>query len=197
MRIISGKFKSRKLIAPKGDTTRPTSDRARESLFNVLNNLIEFEGIWALDLFAGSGAFAFEALSRGAEKAVLVEQNRKVIDTIKENSKSLEISGQVQIIQKDVYQWLSQFSDSPTTDDRPPVIGPFDLVFADPPYEDSRTLTTLPAAIFGTGLLTADSLVIAEHRKGRSIGIPENAEIFRELSAGEAVFSFLRRKQGT
>src|SRR5579872_572518 len=103
MRIISGKYKSRKLIAPKGDTTRPTSDRARESLFNVLNNLIDFEGISVLDLFAGTGAFAFEAISRGAEKATLVEQNRTVIETIKENARVLEIEPQVQIIQKDVY----------------------------------------------------------------------------------------------
>lgn len=191
MRIISGKYKSRKLVAPKGDSTRPTSDRARESLFNVLSNLLDFEGISVLDLFAGSGAFAFEALSRGATKATLVEQNRKVIEAIRENSQALEIGPQVQIFQKDVYQWLSQI----TIDDRRSAIGiPFDLIFADPPYDDPKTLTTLPAAIFGAGLLTADSLVIAEHRTGSSIGIPENAELIRELSAGEAVFSFLRRK---
>src|SRR5258708_33813444 len=114
MRIISGKFKSRKLIAPKGDTTRPTSDRARESLFNVLSNLIDFEDISVLDLFAGSGAFAFEALSRGAAKAILIEQNRKVIETIRENAEALEIGLQVQIIQKDVYQGLHRVQDSPT-----------------------------------------------------------------------------------
>ncbi len=190
MRIISGIYKSRKLIAPKGDTTRPTSDRARESLFNVLSNLIDFEDISVLDLFAGSGAFAFEALSRGATKATLVEQNRKVIETIRENAQALEIGPQIQIVQKDVYKWLSDTQ--PETRDAKP-----DLIFADPPYEDLRTLTTLPAAIFSAGLLTADSLVIAEHRTGSHLQIPENAELFRELSAGEAVFSFLRQKRAT
>ncbi len=187
MRIISGIYKSRKLIAPKGDTTRPTSDRARESLFNVLSNLIDFEGISVLDLFAGSGAFAFEAVSRGATKATLVEQNRRVIEAIRENVAALEIEAYVQIIQKDVYSWLNG-TQSETGSPK------LDLIFADPPYDDPRTLTTLPAAIFAAGLLTADSLVIAEHRTGSHLEIPENAELFRELGAGEAVFSFLRLK---
>jgi len=197
MRIISGIYKSRKLLAPKGDITRPTSDRARESLFNVLNNLIDFDDISVLDLFAGSGAFAFEALSRGAAKATLVEQNRKVIETIRENAQALEIGPQIQIVQKDVYTWLGQFPHSPTIDERRSPIDHIDLIFADPPYDDPKTLSTLPAAIFGSGLLTAGSLVIAEHRRGSHLGIPENAELFRELSAGEAVFSFLRQKPKT
>jgi 16S rRNA (guanine(966)-N(2))-methyltransferase RsmD len=195
MRIISGTLKSRKLLAPKGDTTRPTSDRARESLFNVLSNLVDFEDMTVLDLFAGSGAFAFEAVSRGAGKATLVEENRKVIETIKENARALAVEEQMEIIQKDVYQWLNQSSDSQTIEGRGSTTGvPFDLIFADPPYDDSRTLNALPAAIFAAGLLTAGSLVIVEHRTGSKIGIPENAELFRELSAGEAVFSFLRQK---
>ena len=182
MRIISGKFKSRKLLAPKGDTTRPTSDRARESLFNVLSNLIDFEGIPVLDLFAGTGAFAFEALSRGAKNATLVEQNRRVAETINENAAAFQIDSEVLIIQKDVYRWLEK------------ALGSYGLIFADPPYDDPRTLSSLPASIFASGLLTAGSLVIVEHRKGSHIGIPTNAELIRELSAGEAVFSFLRRK---
>src|SRR6266498_2982025 len=103
MRIISGIYKSRTLISPKGDATRPTSDRARESLFNVLNNLIDFEGISVLDLFAGSGAFAFEALSRGAEHATLIDKNRNAIQSIKENAEALEVSAKIEIINKEVY----------------------------------------------------------------------------------------------
>ena len=169
MRIISGIYKSRKLIAPKGDTTRPTSDRARESLFNVLSNLIDFDGISVLDLFAGTGAFAFEALSRGAEHATLVEQNRKVIETIKENTRTLGIEAGVQIIQKDVYQWLNRSTDSMRIDDRPSTIDKFDLIFADPPYDDPKAINSLPTAIFTSGLLTDDSLVTAEHT-GRAAG---------------------------
>src|ERR1051325_3777815 len=107
MRIISGIFKSRILHAPKGEATRPTSDRARESLFNVLNNIIDFDGISVLDLFAGSGAFAFEALSRGAEFATLVEKNRNAIVAIKENAESLDVNSQSEIIQSDVYSFLN------------------------------------------------------------------------------------------
>ncbi len=191
MRIISGKYKSRKLIAPKGDTTRPTSDRARESLFNVLQNLVDFEGMNVLDLFAGSGAFAFEALSRGASHATLIEQNRKVIETIKENAYALEVDSQSDIIQKDVYSWLG--------DSLPPTSslkrrGSYDLIFGDPPYDDPATLKSLPSAIFSSRLLTPDSLVIVEHRTGSHVVIPTDAELIRELSAGEAVFSFLKEK---
>ena len=190
MRIISGIYKSRKLIAPKGDTTRPTSDRARESLFNVLQNLVDFEGTNVLDLFAGSGAFAFEALSRGAENATLVEQNRKVIETIKENVKALEVDSQLEIIQKDVYSWLGDnHHPTPSLKKR----GSYDLIFADPPYDDPATLKSLPALIFSSRLLTPDSLVIVEHRTGSHVFIPTGAEFIRELSAGEAVFSFLRQ----
>ena len=182
MRIISGKFKSRKLAAPKGDTTRPTSDRARESLFNVLQNLVDFEGMSVLDLFAGSGAFAFEALSRGASHATLIEQNRKVIETINENVKVLGVGSQLDIIQKDVYKWIETTS------------AQYDLIFADPPYDDPRTLENLPTSIFSSRLLTPDSLVIVEHRTGSHVAIPANAELIRELNAGEAVFSFLKEK---
>ncbi len=190
MRIISGIYKSRKLIAPKGDSTRPTSDRARESLFNVLNNLIDFDGISVLDLFAGSGAFAFEAMSRGAESAMLIEQNRKAAEAIKENAVAFEIAAKVQIISKDVYKWLDHPL-TPSSERR----GNYDLVFADPPYDDPKTLDVLPAAIIACGLLTEDNFVIIEHRTGSHIAIPAHAELIRELSAGEAVFSFLRRKQ--
>ncbi len=190
MRIISGIYKSRKLIAPKGDSTRPTSDRARESLFNVLQNLVDFDGMSILDLFAGSGAFAFEALSRGASHATLVEQNRKVIAAIKENTKALEVDSQVEIIQKDVYTWLGdKYPPTPSLKRR----GSYDLIFADPPYDDPSTLKSLPAIIFPSRLLTPDSLVIVEHRTGSHIDIPAGAEKIRELSAGEAVFSFLRQ----
>jgi len=194
MRIISGIYKSRKLLAPGGDTTRPTSDRARESLFNVLQNLVDFDEMNILDLFGGSGAFAFEALSRGAKHATLVEQSRKVTETIRANAKTLKVEAHLNIVQKDVYLWLSSLSEFQTKDDRRLTI---DVVFADPPYDDPRTLTDLPNLIFACGLLTEDSLVIVEHRKGSHVEIPANAELIRELSAGEAVFSFLRRKQDT
>jgi 16S rRNA (guanine966-N2)-methyltransferase len=187
MRIISGIYKSRKLISPKGEATRPTSDRARESLFNVLNNLIDFEGISILDLFAGSGAFAFEALSRGAEHATLVEKNRNAIQAINENAESLGVSSKIKIISKEVYAWIT--SQIPDTQHRTP-----DLIFADPPYDDSKTLKYLPDALFTSRLLTLVSIVIIEHRKGSRLVIPDNAIVIKELQAGEAVFTILGGK---
>ncbi|MEI8134850.1 MAG: 16S rRNA (guanine(966)-N(2))-methyltransferase RsmD [bacterium] len=188
MRIIAGKYKSRSLLAPKGDTTRPTSDRARESLFNVLQNWIDFDGINVLDLFAGSGAFAFEALSRGSNSVTLVEQNRKVIETINANAKILEVGSDLQVIQKDVYVWLAQRANpiSPTSE--------YNLIFADPPYDDPRTLTDLPKTLFSGRLLTSDSIVIIEHRKGSQVGIPDNALCIKELQAGEAMFTIMRSR---
>jgi 16S rRNA (guanine966-N2)-methyltransferase len=183
MRIIAGKYKSRKLIAPKGDTTRPTSDRARESLFNVLQNMVDFEGMSVLDLFAGSGAFAYEALSRGADHATLVDKNRNAIQAIKANAEALEVVNNIEIVQKDVYSWYTK------PDARNPIP---DLIFADPPYDDPRTLKSLPAAIFGSRLLNTDSVVIIEHRSGSSIEIPLNALLIKELQAGEAVFTILK-----
>jgi 16S rRNA (guanine966-N2)-methyltransferase len=188
MRIISGKFKSRKLIAPKGDVTRPTSDRARESLFNVLQNMVDFEGMNVLDLFAGSGAFAFEAISRGANHATLVEQNRKVVEAMKENARALKIEPKVEIIQKEVYSWLNSLT--PDTKHMRA-----DIILADPPYDDPKTLETLPAAIFGSRLLNPGSLVIVEHRKGSHIGIPANTILIKELQAGEAMFTILGGKE--
>jgi 16S rRNA (guanine966-N2)-methyltransferase len=189
MRIISGIYKSRTLIAPNGDSTRPTSDRARESLFNVLNNLIDFEGISALDLFAGSGAFAFEALSRGANHATLIEKNRTAVQAIKENARALDVNDKVVISQQDVYAWLNH----PTPDTQNPKP---DLLFADPPYDDPRTLKDLPEAIFVSRLLMPDSIVIIEHRKGSRLVMPDKTLLIKELQAGEAVFTILKSHGG-
>jgi 16S rRNA (guanine966-N2)-methyltransferase len=189
MRIISGIYKSRRLITPNGDSTRPTSDRARESLFNVLNNLIDFEDISVLDLFAGSGAFAFEALSRGANHATLIEKNRTAIQAIKENARALDVNDKIVISQQDVYAWLNRLT--PDTQNPKP-----DLLFADPPYDDSRTLKDLPEAIFGSRLLMPDSIVIIEHRKGSRLVMPDKTLLIKELQVGEAVFTILKSHGG-
>src|ERR1035437_6909805 len=127
MRIIAGTFKSRKLLAPAGTDTRPTTDRARETLFNVLNNLIDFADVRVLDLFAGSGALALEAISRGAGQATLVERNAKAIHAAKENIRELGIEDRVNITSLDVFRYLKS----------PPSLEgeTFDLIFADAPYD--------------------------------------------------------------
>jgi 16S rRNA (guanine966-N2)-methyltransferase len=117
VRVVAGAFKSRALRAPKGSSTRPTSDRVRESLFAVLGDL---EGIRVLDLYAGSGALAIEALSRGAATAVCVESNRLAAATIAENRDALGLGARLEIVPRKV------------SDAR--VVGPFELVLADPPW---------------------------------------------------------------
>ena len=117
MRIISGIYKSRTLQAPKGDQTRPTSDRARETLFNILVNMTEIEDARVLDLFAGSGAFALEAISRGASSAVCLEKAPQAVSSINLNAMNLGIGTELQIIRSDVYKWLLEAE------------GPFDVIF--------------------------------------------------------------------
>ena len=180
MRIIAGQFRSRTLVAPRGDKTRPTTDRAREALFNVLSNTIDLVDASVLDLFTGSGALAFEAISRGAAQATLVEDNRYALQAAKENASLLHVDEVVDIVAKDVYKYLQHA----TTE-------PFDIIFADPPYNDPRTQYELPALLFDGGWLAAKGVCIIEHRAGESALAPVGSVILRELNAGEAGFTIL------
>ena len=180
MRIIAGEFRSRNIVAPKGERTRPTSDRARESLFNVLSHSVDLEEARVLDLFAGSGALGFEALSRGASHVTFVEHFLAAREAIEVNIRALGVRDRTSLVKLDAYKWLPEAS------------GPFDLVFADPPYDDKRTRRELPELLVRDGLLTPDSLVIIEHRAGSTIAIPAGARKVRDLEAGEATFTFIQ-----
>jgi 16S rRNA (guanine966-N2)-methyltransferase len=122
MRIISGLWRSRPLIAPKGDTTRPTADRTRETLFSMLTSRLgSFEDLTVLDLFAGSGALGLEALSRGAAKCTFVEQDKPALDALETNIAKLGAKAQCDIRRG------SALMLGPTR-------APFDLIMMDPPY---------------------------------------------------------------
>src|SRR5689334_18455145 len=130
MRITGGVFRSRMLTAPRGQQTRPTSDRVREALFSMLASAGAFSdelGPRVLDLYAGSGALGLEALSRGAQSAVLVESGRPALAAIRDNARALDVEGQVTVIGARVDRALAELE------------GPFDLVLIDPPYADVRT----------------------------------------------------------
>jgi 16S rRNA (guanine966-N2)-methyltransferase len=159
MRITGGRYRSRTLEAPRGDATRPTSDRVREALFAILGSNGGLAGARVLDLYAGTGALAFEALSRGAAEAVLVEPARAALRVIQANARSLAVEALVKVV--------------PTTVERAGTAvlaaGPFDLVFADPPYADI-TSGEAPRAIEAllrapAGLLTAEATLVLEHGK--------------------------------
>ncbi|HZK76109.1 MAG TPA: 16S rRNA (guanine(966)-N(2))-methyltransferase RsmD [Candidatus Kapabacteria bacterium] len=177
MRIIAGTFRSRTLVAPKGTATRPTMDRARESLFNVLTNVMDIGGAWVLDLYAGSGALAFEALSRGAARATLVDRDRKAIGAIKTNACSLGVEDRVSIRQQDAHTFLERRGDET-----------FNLIFADPPYEE-KELAKLEGLIFEAGWLAPRGHCIIEHHFDTTLEPVGGAHTVRELKAGEALFT--------
>lgn len=182
MRIIAGKFKSRTLLAPHGEKTRPTTDRARESLFNVLQNSIDFDGVSVLDLFAGSGALGFEALSRGAAKVVFIEQDRNAQLIISKNAEVLGATDSIELLRGDVFKSFSRLHKS------------FDLILVDAPYEDLRARNELPSMIFDSDLLTLDGIAVVEHRSSDKIQLPKDAQLLRRLEAGEATFSIFAHK---
>lgn len=150
MRIIAGEFRSRVILAPKGSDTRPTLDQTRESLFNILRDRVEDAAV--LDLFAGSGALALEALSRGAKSAVLVDLSRAACGVIRRNIESLGLSSRAALYQADAAVAVDRLSKKSAL---------FDLIFLDPPYRVSLTDTL--KACFAGGLLAENGLIIAEH----------------------------------
>ena len=122
MRIVAGEWRGRKLTAPKGEATRPTADRTRETLFNMLTSRLgSFEGLQVADLFAGSGALGLEALSRGAAHCLFVEQDRAALDTIRANIASLDARGRTQVEATSVMALRASTR-------------PYDLILVDPPY---------------------------------------------------------------
>jgi len=181
MRIIAGTLRSRRLEAPAGLATRPTSDRLRETLFNVLAPRIE--GAAFLDLYAGSGAVGLEALSRGAARVDFVERAPAALDVLRANLARLGVNAGYRVHAGSVRTVL----------DRIAKIAAFDLVFLDPPYEAAQdyaaTLETLSGK--ATGLLTAGAMVIAEHRRKERLE-DQYAGLVRTrlLEQGDAALSF-------
>lgn len=129
MRIIAGNFKNRKLIAPKGMETRPTSGKLREAVFNMLQHSIE-DAVF-LDVFAGSGAMGFEALSRGAAKTVFLDKSREATQCIQRNIDTLDIREQATIVRGDVFRSLEILEKKEEK---------FDIIYVDPPYASGKEL---------------------------------------------------------
>jgi 16S rRNA (guanine966-N2)-methyltransferase len=154
MRITGGRWRSRALKAPKGMATRPTSDRVREALFSMLVSdglLGEDEAPRVLDLYAGSGALAFEALSRGASAAVLVESARDAVSAIRENTVALGAETEVRLFDTKVDRAL------------PKIDGPFGVVFLDPPYADVVTPAFAATLAAAAVLLAPGGALVLEH----------------------------------
>jgi 16S rRNA (guanine966-N2)-methyltransferase len=188
MRIIAGTFRSRKLSSLKGLTLRPTSDRLRETLFNVLQNRIK--GSRFVDVFAGTGAVGLEAGSRGAREVVFIENHRPTVELIRRNLESLEIRAGVRVLPIDAMRGLQKLAAEQTAEGAASS-SLFDIVFLDPPYaaayEYEQVLTFLGDAV----LLNPGGLVVAEHR--RSFELPKTVgrlDAVRILQQSDASLTF-------
>lgn len=161
MRVIAGSKKSLPLKAPKGMDTRPTQDRTKETLFNIIQNDI-YDAVF-LDLFSGSGSIAIEALSRGARTAVLVDNNKSAIACIKDNLKFTDLENKAQLIETDVFSALNQLKNHES----------FDIIFMDPPYSagyEPEIMKHLKTAAY----VTKDTLIIIEASLNLNLDFIEN-----------------------
>ncbi len=189
MRIIAGKFKGRALTPPQGQDTRPTSDRLREALFNVLAHGYDdpITGARVLDLFAGTGALGLEALSRGAAFVQFVEEAASARGLIKSNVEALGVAGITKVYRRDA-TYMGPVAPAE----------PFSLVFCDPPYGKGLAKLALASALKG-GWLTPDALVIVEERTDQQDILPEGFHTIEERAYGltKLVFAGLDGPKGT
>jgi 16S rRNA (guanine(966)-N(2))-methyltransferase RsmD len=184
MRIIAGKYKSRKLAAPEGYDTRPTSDRLRETLFNVVAPVVA-DSVW-LDLFAGTGAVGIEALSRGARTTYFVESSKRAARTLRENLASLSIEEGFEVIEREAAIALRMLDSQAVV---------CDFCFLDPPYRKMGDYEQVLGFLSQSRLLSATAQVIAEHDKHFDPGDAFGSLVrHRKLRQGDAVLSFYSRE---
>src|SRR5438876_8300 len=186
MRIVAGKHRGRRIAAPPGDAVRPTSERARDALFNILAHgrfapAPIFEDARVLDVFAGTGAFGLEALSRGARFATFIEKDRAAREALAANIKALGESGRTRLLAVDATL-------PPRAD------GPYDLVFLDPPYRSGLAAAALEA-LARTGWLSPDALVIVELAARSDFEPPAGFETLEKRRYGAGRLVFLRARE--
>jgi 16S rRNA (guanine(966)-N(2))-methyltransferase RsmD len=176
LRIIGGKYRGRRIDPPSGFKARPTTDFARESLFNILNNRVDFGEIAVLDLFAGTGSISYEFASRGAREVHLVEQDMKHISGIRRIIKDMGIDN-IKPVHIDARTYLKVCTIK------------YDVVFADPPY-DLPWLKEIPDLVTGSGIIKEDGFFILEH-PGK-IDFSNHKLFFEHRNYGGVNFSFFR-----
>lgn len=175
MRIINGIHKGRKIIAPQKLPVRPTTDRAKESLFNILRNHYTFSKVNVLDLFAGTGNISFEFASRGATAVIAVDKNSGCVRFISETAKKLEMP--IEAIKSDVHDYLNSSSAT------------FDIIFADPPYDfDQSIFLSIINLVFEKNLSKEGGMLVMEHSKHTELSIHPHFNEIRNY--GSSAFSF-------
>ena len=183
MRIIGGKFRGRKIEQPPFETVRPTKDRVREAVFNMI--AANIPGASVLDLFAGSGAYGFEALSRGADKVMFMEKDTRCLDIIQTTASRLGVEPDIEIISGDIAARPDGLNEIPAG---------FDIIFVDPPYNRGLVKKTL-IMINHYDILNHSGLVIIEHHKSKNIPEYEgNVSIYKQKTYGDTIISVYLKK---
>ncbi len=177
MRIIGGKHKRRRINPPANIPVRPTTDLAKESLFNIINNNFDFEAISVLDLFAGTGNISFEFASRGAEEVISIETDPKCVKFIRGQAETL-LFDSMKVIRDDAHHFLSICKKK------------FDIVFADPPY-DHKTTDNIHKLVFENDLLDNDGWLIIEH--GAETKLDDLEGLFEKRRYGRVYFSMFAK----
>ncbi|RYJ00287.1 MAG: 16S rRNA (guanine(966)-N(2))-methyltransferase RsmD [Acetobacteraceae bacterium] len=181
MRIVAGKFRGKALLSPSDESVRPTSDRAREAMFNILASRIgvHLDGLKVLDLFAGTGALGLEALSRGAQSAVFVDTGAEARGLIRDNIEAFGVAGIAKLLRRDA-----------TALGLAGTMGPFDLVFLDPPY--NRGLGELALASLSDGnWLNPDATIVLEEASEAELALPEGFILDDRREYGAAALHFI------
>ena len=182
MRVIAGRYRSRQLISPRGMKTRPTSDRMRETLFNVLAPKID--GAVVADLFAGTGAIGIEALSRGARQVYFAENARPALTALRANLGALRIGAEAIVEAAGSLPLLRRLVASGVR---------LDVAYLDPPYRDTAAYEQVLGFLAVQPVLQPDAVVVAEHTRRMELPEVPGLEAYREITHGEASICFFRR----
>ncbi len=178
MRIIGGKLKGKPIEPPAGFKARPTTDYAKEALFNILDNEYEFDGLKVLDLFSGTGSISYEFISRGAGHVWCVEMNPQNVAFISSESRRLGIGDKISVVRHNVFEFL------PICHEK------FDIVFADPPYA-LEDLQTIPDKVLGRDIIHPGGYFILEH--GNEHSFKDHPLFVKEKVYGRVHFSFFEK----
>lgn len=179
MRIISGEHRGRKLLEFAGRDIRPTTDRVKESMFNLIQEYIS--GAEVLDMFGGSGALSLEALSRGAAYAVCIDKDRRAVDIIRKNAQTLNYTDKCEILNDDSFEYLRKCGRS------------FDIVFLDPPYNKNLIEPAL-SGISEYNILSDDGIAVLESDDTDFFGETEGLEIIKQRKYGRSYITVYKKR---
>ncbi len=177
MRIISGKLKGRRFSPPKNFKARPTTDFAKENLFNILNNTVDYEALDVLDLFGGTGSISYEFASRGVKSVTCVELRFQHFKFIKDTCEELDLNKEISVIKGDAFKFIQKTSAT------------YDLIFADPPYDLSEA-EAIPQMIFEHNLLRENGILIFEH--SGNYDYKNHPNFVENRNNGKVIFSIFK-----